>query len=115
MKAARRRVSSAATGLEPIPAREDRSVTDTVQIRPPGDPDRSPGWGDQALCAQSDPEAWFPEPGGSAPLAKAICRICPVQVPCLAYALDHPELRGIWGGLSERERRALRHPAGGAR
>jgi WhiB family redox-sensing transcriptional regulator len=86
-------------------------MTETVPTRPSGDPGGPPDWRDQALCAQSDPEAWFPEAGEHAELAKAICRTCPVQAPCLAYALDRPGLRGIWGGLSERERRAARRRA----
>jgi WhiB family redox-sensing transcriptional regulator len=61
----------------------------------------------EALCAQADPEAWFPDKGESTRLAKAICAGCPVRVPCLAYALDHNERFGVWGGLSERERREL--------
>jgi WhiB family transcriptional regulator, redox-sensing transcriptional regulator len=52
--------------------------------------------------------AWSPEAGQRAELAKAICGTCPVQAPCLAYALARAEVRGIWGGLSERERRAVR-------
>jgi WhiB family redox-sensing transcriptional regulator len=90
-------------------------MTDTVQIRPPQEAAGPPDWPEQALCAQSDPEAWFPEAGRSAAIAKAICARCPVQAPCLAYALARPGLRGVWGGLSERERRAVRQLAGGAR
>ena len=86
-------------------------MQETVPTRPPAQAAGSPDWPEQALCAQSDPEAWFPEAGGSATLAKAICARCPVQAPCLAYALGHPELRGVWGGLSERERRAVRRGA----
>lgn len=83
-------------------------MQETVPTRLSGDPGGPPDWRDQALCAQSDPEAWFPEAGERAGLAKAICGTCPVQAPCLAYALARPEVRGIWGGLSERERRAVR-------
>ena len=86
-------------------------MTETVPTGLSGDPGGPPDWRDQALCAQSDPEAWFPEAGERAELAKAICRTCPVQAPCLAYALGRPGLRGIWGGLSERERRAARRRA----
>jgi WhiB family transcriptional regulator, redox-sensing transcriptional regulator len=83
-------------------------MQETVPIRPPEVAPGPPGWPEQALCAQADPEAWFPEAGERAEVAKAICARCPVQAPCLAYALDRPELRGIWGGMSERERRAVR-------
>ena len=86
-------------------------MTDTVPIRLSGDPGGAPDWAEQALCAQSDPEAWFPEAGEAANLAKAICARCPVLAPCRAYALGRPELRGVWGGLSERERRAVRRAA----
>ena len=86
-------------------------MQENVPIRLSGDPGGSPDWAEQALCAQSDPEAWFPEAGEAATLAKAICGTCPVLAPCRAYALARPELRGIWGGLSERERRAARREA----
>jgi WhiB family redox-sensing transcriptional regulator len=64
------------------------------------------------LCAQSDPEAFFPEKGGSAREVKRICSRCEVKSECLEYALKHDERYGIWGGLSERERRPLRRGAG---
>jgi WhiB family transcriptional regulator, redox-sensing transcriptional regulator len=64
-------------------------------------------WMAGALCAQADPEAWFPEKGESTRLAKVICRRCPVKAPCLEYALARNERFGVWGGLSERERREL--------
>jgi WhiB family transcriptional regulator, redox-sensing transcriptional regulator len=65
-------------------------------------------WMDQALCAQTDPELFFPEKGGSTRDAKKVCQACEVREDCLARALDTGERWGIWGGLSERERRALR-------
>lgn len=65
-------------------------------------------WQEQALCAQTDPEAFFPEKGGSTREAKRICRACGVRDECLEYALEHDERFGIWGGLSERERRRLK-------
>nr|WP_055122142.1 WhiB family transcriptional regulator [Corynebacterium oculi] len=65
-------------------------------------------WQDQALCAQTDPEAFFPEKGGSTREAKRICRACGVRDECLEYALENDERFGIWGGLSDRERRRLR-------
>lgn len=64
-------------------------------------------WADRALCAQTDPEAFFPEKGHSTREAKATCAACPVRTQCLEYALDHSERFGIWGGLSEKERRKL--------
>ncbi len=65
-------------------------------------------WHEQALCAQTDPEAFFPEKGGSTREAKRVCTTCDVRVDCLEYALDKDERFGIWGGLSERERRRLK-------
>jgi WhiB family transcriptional regulator, redox-sensing transcriptional regulator len=65
-------------------------------------------WQDRALCAQTDPEAFFPEKGGSTREAKKICLGCEVRAECLEYALAHDERFGIWGGLSERERRRLK-------
>jgi WhiB family redox-sensing transcriptional regulator len=65
-------------------------------------------WQDRALCAQTDPEAFFPEKGGSTREAKKVCRACDVRTECLEYALEHDERFGIWGGLSERERRRLK-------
>jgi len=68
-------------------------------------------WQDKALCAQTDPEAFFPEKGGSTREAKRVCAKCEVRQPCLEYALDHDERFGIWGGTSERDRRRLRRQA----
>ena len=65
-------------------------------------------WQERALCAQTDPEAFFPEKGGSTREAKQICNSCDVRSECLEYALGHDERFGIWGGLSERERRRLK-------
>ena len=65
-------------------------------------------WQERALCAQTDPEAFFPEKGGSTREAKRICQGCEVRDACLDYALAHDERFGIWGGLSERERRRLK-------
>ena len=69
------------------------------------------GWQTDALCAQTDPEAFFPEKGGSTRDAKRICTSCEVKTQCLEYALQNDERFGIWGGLSERERRKLRKRA----
>lgn len=68
-------------------------------------------WQEKALCAQTDPEAFFPEKGGSTREAKKICLSCEVRVECLEYALEQDERFGIWGGLSERERRRLKKRA----
>jgi|SRR5690625_3667708 len=69
------------------------------------------GWQERALCAQTDPEAFFPEKGGSTREAKRVCTSCEVRAECLEYALENDERFGIWGGLSERERRKLKRRA----
>jgi WhiB family redox-sensing transcriptional regulator len=68
-------------------------------------------WQERALCAQTDPEAFFPEKGGSTREAKKVCLTCDVRAECLDYALANDERFGIWGGLSERERRKLKKRA----
>jgi WhiB family transcriptional regulator, redox-sensing transcriptional regulator len=65
-------------------------------------------WQERALCAQIDPEMWFPEKGGSTSDAKKVCLGCPVRDECLTYALNHDERFGVWGGCSERERRRMK-------
>jgi WhiB family transcriptional regulator, redox-sensing transcriptional regulator len=65
-------------------------------------------WRLDALCAETDPEAFFPEKGGSTREAKRVCTGCDVRAECLEFALANDERFGIWGGLSERERRRLR-------
>ena len=65
-------------------------------------------WQEQALCAQTGGDFFFPEPGSSVREAKRICGRCEVKAECLEYALGHDERFGIWGGLSERERRNLK-------
>ncbi len=74
--------------------------------------DEELSWQERALCAQTDPEAFFPEKGGSTREAKKVCVSCEVRAECLEYALAHDERFGIWGGLSERERRRLKKQAG---
>lgn len=83
---------------------------ETLLVGLSGEPDE-PEWQERALCAQTDPEAFFPEKGGSTREAKRICLGCEVRAECLEYALAHDERFGIWGGLSERERRKLKHRA----
>ena len=65
-------------------------------------------WQEQANCLGVDPDLFFPERGASTKEAKAVCRGCEVRAECLEYALTHGEKFGIWGGLSERERRRVR-------
>lgn len=65
-------------------------------------------WMRAGLCAQTDPEEFYPDKGQNTGAARAVCAVCPVRTECLAYALDHGERHGVWGGHSERERRELR-------
>lgn len=64
-------------------------------------------WLDGALCAQTDPEVFFPDKGGSVQQAKAVCGRCTVRAECLAYALEHDERYGVFGGMSVREREKI--------
>jgi len=66
-----------------------------------------PAWHDLARCAETDPEIFFPEKGESVRPAKRVCAGCEVRAECLQDALDRGERFGVWGGLSERERRVL--------
>lgn len=75
-------------------------------------------WRDEALCAQTDPDLWFPERDGDRATnnyaaARAICARCPVRAECLEYALEQHLTDGMWGGLTPYERVALtvRKPA----
>jgi WhiB family redox-sensing transcriptional regulator len=70
--------------------------------------DAAPDWQDRALCAETDPEAFFPIGGGSVREANRVCRNCEVRTDCLGYALEHDQRLGVWGGLPERERRRLK-------
>ncbi len=63
-------------------------------------------WAERGACRDADPDSLF-VPGAAQHRAKRICRDCPVRLDCLAEALDHRMEFGIWGGLTERERRSL--------
>lgn len=66
-----------------------------------------PAWYADALCAQTDPEAFYPDKGQPTAPAKRVCAACPVTTECLEHALATNQLFGVWGGMSERERRRL--------
>lgn len=66
-----------------------------------------PAWHIDTPCSQADADAWFPEKGESTANAKRICAGCDVRTTCLEWALEHNEKFGVWGGLSELERRRL--------
>ncbi|MDZ4046093.1 MAG: WhiB family transcriptional regulator [Rhodoglobus sp.] len=99
------------------PGVPDDWFVDPIRLGVPGvrqrveDDDNPLAWQSDSLCAQTDPEAFFPEKGGSTRDAKKICSSCEVRTQCLEYALENDERFGIWGGLSERERRKLRKRA----
>ena len=65
-------------------------------------------WQAFANCLGVDPDLFFPERGASTKEAKQVCQGCVVREDCLDYALANGEKFGIWGGLSERERRRIR-------
>ena len=65
-------------------------------------------WMDEANCAGVDAELFFPTKGQSTHQAKEVCRGCSVRLACLEHALVNSEKFGIWGGLSERQRRRMR-------
>lgn len=81
------------------------------------EPEIKPGWQAAAACADLDPELFFPigEQGPArkdAQTAKRVCARCPVSRVCLAYALRSGQTSGIWGGMTERERAALKRRSG---
>jgi WhiB family redox-sensing transcriptional regulator len=90
----------------------DGTARAVLRLVPVADP-HDAVWQDFAACAETDPEAFFPERGDSTREAKRVCRGCPVRLQCLEYALEHmdgylaPARFGIWGGTSERERRLI--------
>ncbi|MFI6105322.1 WhiB family transcriptional regulator [Streptomyces sp. NPDC093595] len=69
---------------------------------------RELSWQETALCAQTGPEFFFPDPGSSTREAKRLCAACEGREACLEYALAHDERFGVWGGLSEKERNELK-------
>ena len=77
-------------------------------------------WRHRAACLNEDPELFFPI-GSSGPAmaqverAKAVCATCDVQDTCLKWALENNQDAGVWGGLSEDERRTLKRRTARAR
>ena len=80
------------------------SAPDFVNIVAP------PEWMADGLCAEVDPELFYPEGGESNRDAKRICGGCEVRPECLAYAIANRERFGVWGGTTERERRRMHRP-----
>ncbi len=77
--------------------------------------DEDKSWQMLSNCLGVDPDLFFPERGASTKDAKAVCQGCVVREDCLEYALTNREKFGIWGGLSERERRRIRRERAQAR
>ena len=73
---------------------------------------RAPYFDGSQVCAQVDPELFFPETAGEASvslrLVTPICRECSFRAQCLDYAVKHSDLQGIWAGTTERHRRVMR-------
>lgn len=89
--------------LEPIPWEPPVSLVDLFDSDP-----NATHWQTEANCLGVDADLFFPERGASTKEAKAVCQGCEVKNDCLEYALKNGEKFGIWGGLSERERRRIR-------
>lgn len=86
-------------------------TTDLVDFRL-FEPTADTEWIASALCAQTDPELFFPTGGGPTSQAKKLCLSCEVRDQCLEYALDNNIQEGVWGARSVRERRALKKQRG---
>jgi WhiB family transcriptional regulator, redox-sensing transcriptional regulator len=67
-----------------------------------------PAWVDQGACRGSATRVFFFERGDSSTAARDVCKGCPVDMEFLAYALEDPELAGVWGATTERERKSMR-------
>lgn len=83
-----------------------RSLPAHAVTPPRSEPTWVRDWAAQGQCAGQDPDALFVQ-GKEQRLAKAMCKGCPVVAECLADALDNRTPFGVWGGMTERERRAL--------
>jgi WhiB family transcriptional regulator, redox-sensing transcriptional regulator len=93
--------SRAIAYLQADPGRRPRTEASVDQLQ---DQD----WRAQADCAKTNPDLWFAPGAMEHKEAKRICRHCPVQRQCLSYAMSAPVDHGVWGGLTERERRRQR-------
>lgn len=63
-------------------------------------------WTKRAACSDSDPNLFYEDE--NYPMARAICASCPVIEDCLEHAIEYPEMDGIWGGTTPRQRRTIR-------
>jgi WhiB family redox-sensing transcriptional regulator len=89
----------------------NRTVLPLARAHPfAGSSGTSSDWRRKALCLGHDPQMWYPVDSGGVEAAQ-ICTECPVRLDCLAWALEHNESDGIWGGVSARRRRQMRAEA----
>jgi WhiB family redox-sensing transcriptional regulator len=65
-------------------------------------------WRQFAMCLGHEPDLWFPIDSDGGARAVSICSVCPVRLDCLAWAIEHNERNGIWGGVSARKRQRIR-------
>jgi len=84
-------------------------MTEIIPLVIPGTSD--PDWRWRALCAEVDPELFFPKKGMPTAAARRVCAACEVRTECLTWALEHDQEHGVWGGLSDQERRRLKREA----
>lgn len=97
------------TNLSIVPVQRAATVpgSQVAATTVPGSPaEAATGWKQQAVCANSDPDLLFVT-GAAQRDAARLCSGCPVKTECLAEALDNQVEYGVWGGMTERQRRAL--------
>lgn len=93
------RVQRSRRGVPDVPTAQRVSLADVPW----------PGlWSENGACRTRDPGEFFPIRGVDTRPAKALCETCPVLLECRGYGLTYPSLKGLWGGLSERQRRRIR-------
>lgn len=83
-------------------------MTPHLTVAPPAGTDNPLSWMDHGACVGEDQDLWFPPEKSNAKTAKRICAACPVRLECLEYAVEGNERYGVWGGLSYKERQAIR-------
>jgi hypothetical protein len=91
----------------PRPQEIDEARRDERLLRALREGGGDPAWRTRGVCQEVDPETFFPAPSEPPDAAIALCRGCPVQGSCLAWALQAGDLHGVWGGTTARERRAM--------
>lgn len=92
-------------------ARQLHQVTPLWPGFEPNPADHEP-WMDLGVCAETDPDSFFPEKGQPTMPAKKVCARCPVAAECLEYALREDIRFGVWGGMSEKQRIEIRKQRG---